>query len=164
MNSLERRPSSFDLNPSLRRSSPPSMPSSAMMTPKMMIKSTHHQPFLTTSSRASVSPSGQHGFYPTLHLKSPSSLSEGILSSSPTTMIQSKSSGSSSPSSQGKNNHSNLLRSSMSKICGVCGDRAKSYHFGGISCDSCKGEMTSVMMTIISLCLNFSRYILLFTI
>ncbi|KAI1293538.1 Vitamin D3 receptor B [Halotydeus destructor] len=24
------------------------------------------------------------------------------------------------------------------KICGVCGDRAKSYHFGGISCDSCK--------------------------
>ena len=28
---------------------------------------------------------------------------------------------------------------SKSKICGVCGDRAKSYHFGGISCDSCKG-------------------------
>ncbi|XP_023225253.1 thyroid hormone receptor beta-like isoform X1 [Centruroides vittatus] len=24
------------------------------------------------------------------------------------------------------------------KVCGVCGDRAKSYHFGGISCDSCK--------------------------
>ncbi|KAL3211143.1 hypothetical protein MRX96_000828 [Rhipicephalus microplus] len=24
------------------------------------------------------------------------------------------------------------------RICGVCGDRAKSYHFGGISCDSCK--------------------------
>lgn len=24
------------------------------------------------------------------------------------------------------------------KICGVCGDKAKSYHFGGISCDSCK--------------------------
>ncbi|GAB6030798.1 hypothetical protein CHUAL_007645 [Chamberlinius hualienensis] len=24
------------------------------------------------------------------------------------------------------------------KICGVCGDRAKSFHFGGISCDSCK--------------------------
>ncbi|XP_054168070.1 thyroid hormone receptor beta-like [Oppia nitens] len=24
------------------------------------------------------------------------------------------------------------------KVCRVCGDRAKSYHFGGISCDSCK--------------------------
>lgn len=24
------------------------------------------------------------------------------------------------------------------KICGVCGDRAKSFHFGAISCDSCK--------------------------
>ncbi|XP_076345191.1 thyroid hormone receptor beta-like isoform X1 [Tachypleus tridentatus] len=24
------------------------------------------------------------------------------------------------------------------KVCGVCGDRSKSYHFGGISCDSCK--------------------------
>ncbi|XP_040070682.2 nuclear receptor subfamily 1 group I member 3 [Ixodes scapularis] len=24
------------------------------------------------------------------------------------------------------------------RVCGVCGDRAKSYHFGGISCDSCK--------------------------
>ncbi|GFQ70206.1 nuclear hormone receptor E75 [Trichonephila clavata] len=24
------------------------------------------------------------------------------------------------------------------KVCGACGDRAKSYHFGGISCDSCK--------------------------
>lgn len=28
--------------------------------------------------------------------------------------------------------------SRVAKICGVCGDRAKSYHFGGISCDSCK--------------------------
>lgn len=24
------------------------------------------------------------------------------------------------------------------KVCGACGDRAKSFHFGGISCDSCK--------------------------
>ncbi|CAL8142986.1 unnamed protein product [Orchesella dallaii] len=24
------------------------------------------------------------------------------------------------------------------KTCGVCGDRAKSFHFGGLSCDSCK--------------------------
>ncbi|KAF2360476.1 Zinc finger nuclear hormone receptor-type, partial [Trinorchestia longiramus] len=24
------------------------------------------------------------------------------------------------------------------KICGVCGDRAKSMHFGGMACDSCK--------------------------
>lgn len=24
------------------------------------------------------------------------------------------------------------------KYCGVCGDIAKSYHFGGLSCDSCK--------------------------
>ncbi|RWS14809.1 Vitamin D3 receptor B-like protein [Dinothrombium tinctorium] len=30
------------------------------------------------------------------------------------------------------------LSSRPVKICGVCGDRAKSYHFGGISCDSCK--------------------------
>ncbi|RWS24076.1 Vitamin D3 receptor B-like protein [Leptotrombidium deliense] len=30
------------------------------------------------------------------------------------------------------------LSSRPIKICGVCGDRAKSYHFGGISCDSCK--------------------------
>ncbi|XP_076333593.1 thyroid hormone receptor beta-like isoform X1 [Tachypleus tridentatus] len=28
--------------------------------------------------------------------------------------------------------------SKQQKVCGVCGDRAKSYHFGGISCDSCK--------------------------
>ena len=41
-----------------------------------------------------------------------------------------------SPSASG--HHS--LRSVKTKICGVCGDRAKSYHFGGISCDSCKGE------------------------
>uniref|UniRef100_T1JF90 Nuclear receptor domain-containing protein n=1 Tax=Strigamia maritima TaxID=126957 RepID=T1JF90_STRMM len=26
----------------------------------------------------------------------------------------------------------------MAKICGVCGDKAKSFHFGGMSCDSCK--------------------------
>ncbi|CAG7721516.1 unnamed protein product [Allacma fusca] len=25
-----------------------------------------------------------------------------------------------------------------SKVCEVCGDRAKSFHFGGVSCDSCK--------------------------
>ncbi|CAG2117236.1 unnamed protein product [Medioppia subpectinata] len=31
------------------------------------------------------------------------------------------------------NNHKQLI-----KVCRVCGDRAKSYHFGGISCDSCK--------------------------
>lgn len=35
-----------------------------------------------------------------------------------------------------------LIQSQVSnkpiKICGACGDRAKSYHFGGISCDSCK--------------------------
>jgi len=24
------------------------------------------------------------------------------------------------------------------KLCGVCGDIAKSFHFGGLSCDSCK--------------------------
>ncbi|KAF0296789.1 Vitamin D3 receptor [Amphibalanus amphitrite] len=24
------------------------------------------------------------------------------------------------------------------KICGVCSDRAKSLHFGGMACDSCK--------------------------
>ena len=24
------------------------------------------------------------------------------------------------------------------KVCGVCGDLAKSFHFGGLSCDSCK--------------------------
>ncbi|GIX67407.1 nuclear hormone receptor E75 [Caerostris darwini] len=29
-------------------------------------------------------------------------------------------------------------QSRRQKVCGACGDRAKSYHFGGISCDSCK--------------------------
>ncbi|KAF0309075.1 Vitamin D3 receptor [Amphibalanus amphitrite] len=24
------------------------------------------------------------------------------------------------------------------KVCGVCGERAKSHHFGGMACDSCK--------------------------
>lgn len=30
------------------------------------------------------------------------------------------------------------LRESNGKFCGVCGDVARSYHFGGLSCDSCK--------------------------
>ncbi|XP_076334030.1 vitamin D3 receptor-like [Tachypleus tridentatus] len=34
--------------------------------------------------------------------------------------------------------HGNRLFKKQQKACGVCGDRAKSYHFGGISCDSCK--------------------------
>ncbi|KAK4018467.1 hypothetical protein OUZ56_000518 [Daphnia magna] len=29
-------------------------------------------------------------------------------------------------------------RGGVVKYCGVCGDIAKSYHFGGLSCDSCK--------------------------
>ncbi len=29
-------------------------------------------------------------------------------------------------------------RNGVVKYCGVCGDLAKSYHFGGLSCDSCK--------------------------
>jgi hypothetical protein len=29
-------------------------------------------------------------------------------------------------------------RGGVAKYCGVCGDIAKSYHFGGLSCDSCK--------------------------
>ena len=29
-------------------------------------------------------------------------------------------------------------RSGLVKYCGICGDVAKSYHFGGLSCDSCK--------------------------
>lgn len=54
----------------------------------------------------------------------------------------------SSPSSSSSGHHTNHgtaagsghgFRGMKSKICGVCGDRAKSYHFGGISCDSCKG-------------------------
>ncbi|CAG2169241.1 unnamed protein product, partial [Oppiella nova] len=32
----------------------------------------------------------------------------------------------------------NHLNNRQIKVCRVCGDRAKSYHFGGISCDSCK--------------------------
>lgn len=31
-----------------------------------------------------------------------------------------------------------ILSSSGAKSCGVCGDLAKSFHFGGLSCDSCK--------------------------
>ncbi len=33
---------------------------------------------------------------------------------------------------------SSTERTVMVKLCGVCGDVAKSYHFGGLSCDSCK--------------------------
>lgn len=43
------------------------------------------------------------------------------------------------------------FRGMKSKICGVCGDRAKSYHFGGISCDSCKGMEFFLVLN--SLCL-----------
>ncbi|XP_071041200.1 thyroid hormone receptor beta-A isoform X2 [Parasteatoda tepidariorum] len=34
--------------------------------------------------------------------------------------------------------HYTPTTSRRQKVCGACGDRAKSYHFGGISCDSCK--------------------------
>jgi Zinc finger, C4 type (two domains) len=36
--------------------------------------------------------------------------------------------------------HCNFPKSSHKphRICGVCGDRARSLHFGGLSCDSCK--------------------------
>ncbi|XP_055946226.1 thyroid hormone receptor beta-like isoform X2 [Argiope bruennichi] len=34
--------------------------------------------------------------------------------------------------------HYSSASSRRQKVCGACGDRAKSYHFGGISCDSCK--------------------------
>jgi hypothetical protein len=29
-------------------------------------------------------------------------------------------------------------RNAVEKICQVCGDKAKSYHFGGLCCESCK--------------------------
>lgn len=31
------------------------------------------------------------------------------------------------------------------KICGVCGDKAKSYHFGGLCCESCKAFFRRAM-------------------
>ncbi|XP_054718006.1 thyroid hormone receptor beta-A-like [Uloborus diversus] len=42
-----------------------------------------------------------------------------------------------SPSSS-QQQHYTAPSSRRQKVCGACGDRAKSYHFGGISCDSCK--------------------------
>lgn len=43
---------------------------------------------------------------------------------------------------------------SKTKICGVCGDRAKSYHFGGISCDSCKGTCPSLTTNLAGSCVT----------
>ncbi|ODM96695.1 Vitamin D3 receptor A [Orchesella cincta] len=46
---------------------------------------------------------------------------------------------SSPPSSYGEGKGFSRKRSrKRPKTCGVCGDRAKSFHFGGLSCDSCK--------------------------
>ena len=35
-------------------------------------------------------------------------------------------------------NTSKVRSSKEAKVCDVCGDVAKSFHFGAISCDSCK--------------------------
>ena len=32
------------------------------------------------------------------------------------------------------------------KICGVCSDKAKSYHFGGLCCESCKAFFRRAML------------------
>ncbi|GAB6025821.1 hypothetical protein CHUAL_011797 [Chamberlinius hualienensis] len=48
------------------------------------------------------------------------------------------SSGQGEPSSGQASTSKSKSPNQSKKICGVCGDRAKSYHFGGISCDSCK--------------------------
>lgn len=82
---------------------------------------------------------------------------------SPLSMPSLSPSSPSSSSSPGHQHHGNSttggsghgFRGMKSKICGVCGDRAKSYHFGGISCDSCKG-MALMMISLLSLILLFS--------
>ena len=46
---------------------------------------------------------------------------------------------SNSPGSYGSGCDENVVpQSKQSKICLVCGDKAKSYHFGGLCCESCK--------------------------
>ena len=46
---------------------------------------------------------------------------------------------SNSPGSYGSGCDENVLpQSKQPKICLVCGDKAKSYHFGGLCCESCK--------------------------
>lgn len=57
-----------------------------------------------------------------------------------------------------------------SKICGVCGDIARCYHFGGLCCASCKaffrravvnGQYKSVGFQILESSLNFLLYVAL---
>lgn len=55
----------------------------------------------------------------------------------------------SSPSSLASSNEENTapesVRPPQSKICEVCGDKAKSYHFGGLCCESCKAFFRRAM-------------------
>jgi len=50
-------------------------------------------------------------------------------------------------SSLGSSNEENVVpeNKSTNKICGVCGDKAKSYHFGGLCCESCKAFFRRAM-------------------
>ncbi|KAG7168041.1 uncharacterized protein LOC121867802 [Homarus americanus] len=69
--------------------------------------------------RGSLTPPSSSSTHHSLRLPSPQSPPSPASSDSPT-----------SPASPG--------RSGGNKECGVCGDVAKSMHFGGLSCDSCK--------------------------
>lgn len=119
--------------------------------PHLHSLSHHHHSLHPLSSHLHASPSSiSHDTNPSAVLRNlspskitamiPSSSSSPPLSCSPSikTMkdIQSSSSNSS-IAAQGMGNNR-----CKTKICGVCGDRAKSYHFGGISCDSCKGKFS----------------------
>lgn len=50
-------------------------------------------------------------------------------------------------SSLGSSNEENVVPENREtkKICGVCSDRAKSYHFGGLCCESCKAFFRRAM-------------------
>ena len=138
-------------------SSSPSSPSGVQHGFYQLPHHTYHHPL----HPAHLSPSLHHSLalHPSLHhplsLFSLASYSPNAKSCSPTPTVLDMSSNSSSTNSNNNtsshhhnHHHNNNMnaggRSTGSgrarhKVCGVCGDRAKSYHFGGISCDSCKG-------------------------
>lgn len=121
---------SFDFDRSNARRSNSSDVHPHHHSPNHLLHSHHYQ--LTQSAHHSPSSyddsSNDHSHHAASLLRS-----NGL--NSPAT--SSKASGSSVDSALGSPDFERPTRGKI-KICGVCGDRAKSFHFGAISCDSCK--------------------------